>query len=383
MRINLFSTWYNTALSLLFASIVVFAVASIGRFVFLVGNWEIVRVNLTTFLVGSFPRDQLARLWVAIFVVAITVGLGAGVAARTNAPPGKGVRIRAAAPGIVLVATLLALTQTPTPTLLVAAAAAAAIGARWAGTQLASAPLRRGMPLLYVVAIVAGYATVSWFDGIDYNGFQGLLLNVFLALGGILLCFPFGVLLALGRRSTFPAIRVLCAGYIELIRGTPLIVLLLMGATMLGFFLPPDSARPGNVTRALIVFVLFASAYVAEDVRGGLQSVPKGQIEAAKSLGLSPITTMLRVVLPQALRSVLPALVSQFISLTKDTVLVTIIGLTDVLRVARAVTSQSAFVGQGLQAETLMFAAFLLWSLCFAMSRASQRLEARIELGQR
>ncbi|MPZ87555.1 MAG: ABC transporter permease subunit [Nitriliruptorales bacterium] len=149
------------------------------------------------------------------------------------------------------------------------------------------------------------------------------------------------------------------------------------------FFLPPGADRPGGVTRALIVFVLFASAYVAEDVRGGLQGVPKGQVEAAKALGMSPVPTTLLVVLPQALRNVLPALVSQFISLTKDTVLVAIIGLTDVVRIARAVTSQPEFVGQGLQAETLLFAAFLLWSVCFAMSRTSQRLEQRLGLGVR
>jgi general L-amino acid transport system permease protein len=129
--------------------------------------------------------------------------------------------------------------------------------------------------------------------------------------------------------------------------------------------------------------VMFTAAYVAEVVRGGLQGVPSGQTEAAKAIGLSPVKVTFLIVLPQALRNVIPALIGQFISLTKDTSLIFILGVLDVLRVARVVTQQPQFAGQGLHAETLLFAGFLFWSVCFTMSRASQRLEKRLGVGTR
>jgi general L-amino acid transport system permease protein len=156
-----------------------------------------------------------------------------------------------------------------------------------------------------------------------------------------------------------------------------------MGQFVLGFFLPAGLPRPGLVMRALIALILFTAAYVAEIVRGGLQGVPKGQTEAAQALGLSPLTTTLRIVLPQGLRNVIPALVGQFISLFKDTSLVAIIGLFDLLLVAQNVNGQPAFNGLGLQAETLAFASFVYWSFCYWMSRESQRLETRLGVGTR
>jgi general L-amino acid transport system permease protein len=210
-----------------------------------------------------------------------------------------------------------------------------------------------------------------------------MLLTVFLAVGGIVLSFPLGVLLALGRRSSLPGVRAVCVAYIELVRGVPLITVLFMGAFMLGFFLPAGTATPSLETRALIALVIFTSAYVAEIVRGGLQSVPRGQLEAAQALGLSTFATTRLIVLPQALRAVIPALVGQFISLFKDTSLVAIIGLTDLLGVARLITSQPDFIAQGLIFETLLFAAFVYWVGSYSMSRESQRLERRLGVGER
>jgi general L-amino acid transport system permease protein len=211
----------------------------------------------------------------------------------------------------------------------------------------------------------------------------GLLLTAFLAVAGILLSFPLGVLLALGRRSKLPAVRLVCTVYIELIRGVPLITILFMSAFALGFFLPPGSERPSLVTRALVALVLFTAAYVAEIVRGGLQGVPLGQIEAAQAVGLSPLKTTRLIVLPQALRSVIPGLVGQFISLFKDTSLVFIVGLSELLAVAQNITKQPDFVAQGLFVETLVFAAFVYWAGSYWMSRESQRLETRLGVGFR
>ena len=152
---------------------------------------------------------------------------------------------------------------------------------------------------------------------------------------------------------------------------------------MIGFFLPVGFDTPSLETRALIALVIFTSAYVAEIVRGGLQSVPKAQVEAAQALGLSPLKTTRLIVLPQALRAVIPAMVGQFISLFKDTSLVFIIGLTELLAVAENITKQPDFIAQGLIVETLVFASFVYWVGSYSMSRESQRLERRLGVGER
>ncbi|MDQ4082388.1 MAG: amino acid ABC transporter permease, partial [Actinomycetota bacterium] len=147
--------------------------------------------------------------------------------------------------------------------------------------------------------------------------------------------------------------------------------------------LPPGAERPSAVTRALVALVLFTAAYIAEIVRGGLQSVPRGQIEAAQALGLSPVKTTGLIVLPQALRNVIPGIVGQFISLFKDTSLVFVLALTDLLAVAEAASAQLDFAGQGLFVETFVFVAFIYWAGSYWMSRESQRLETRLGVGVR
>jgi general L-amino acid transport system permease protein len=199
----------------------------------------------------------------------------------------------------------------------------------------------------------------------------------------IILCFPLGVLLALGRRSGLPLVRWMCTVYIEIIRGAPLFVLLLLANVALGFFVPSNLA-PSTATRAIVIFTLFTAAYMAEIVRGGLQSVQRGQIEAAKALGLSPVRQTAYIVLPQALRNVIPAQIGQLISLFKDTSLAGLaMGLFELLTVSDAITAQEAFRGQGLSGETITFAALMFWVVAFTMSRESQRLERRLGVGVR
>ena len=156
-----------------------------------------------------------------------------------------------------------------------------------------------------------------------------------------------------------------------------------MGSFIIGFFLPPGTDAPSIVVRGLIAIVLFTAAYVAEIVRGGLQAVPKGQTEAAQALGLSPFAATRLIVLPQALRAVIPAMVGQFISLFKDTSLVFIIGLVDLLGVAEAITKQPDFIAQGLIFETLIFISLVFWIGSYSMSRESQRLEQRLGISAR
>ncbi len=220
------------------------------------------------------------------------------------------------------------------------------------------------------------------FGGVGWQGWGGLQLNLFLTVAGIMFAFPLGLLLAMGRRSSLPVIRTISVGYIEFVRGVPLITLLLAGAFALGFLIPSD-LRPGLVTRMLIAITAFEAAYIAEVVRGGFQAVPHGQVEAAQAVGLAPWKTMRLVVLPQALRATIPAMVGQFISLFKDTTLVAILGVTELLDATFIVNSQSAFLGQGLFVLTLGFAALVFWVGSYTMSRESRRLERRFGVGER
>lgn len=392
VRQNLFNTWYNSLITIVLIPAIGYVVYSALRFVFVTGRWQIVEVNLTNFMVGLFPRDELWRPWVAMAVLALVVGLGLGVTARASAEAAK-VRgvvpttswqqvLRRAAPALLLLAALVAFVRTATPMVLLVVVVGLSVGGYYAGRRVSHGG-RRWVNLAVIVGLMAAYLVMTQFGGVSLGNWGGLLLTMFFTVGGIALAFPFGVLLALGRRSTLPAVRLVSVIYIELMRGVPLVALLFMGWLILPFLLPPDFPTPNRAWRALIIFIMFTAAYVAEIVRGGLQSIPKGQYEAANALAL-PTWTMLRlIILPQALRNVIPAMVGQFISLFKDTSLVFVIGLLDLLAVARRVTQQPEFLGQGLHAETLLFVSFIYWVGSYWMSRESQRMEKRLGLGER
>jgi general L-amino acid transport system permease protein len=203
---------------------------------------------------------------------------------------------------------------------------------------------------------------------------SGILLTVVLAAVSILGSFPIGVLLALGRRSSLPVVKGFCVLLIEVIRGVPLITILFMAQVMLPLFLPTELTLD-RVLRAMAGMTLFTAAYLAEIVRGGLQAIRREQYEAARALGLSEALVTGLVILPQALRTVIPPIMGQFVSIFKDTTLVTIVGLLDLLAVAQSVIKQREFLG--LVREVYLFAALIYFVISFAMSRASRRIEAR------
>jgi general L-amino acid transport system permease protein len=207
---------------------------------------------------------------------------------------------------------------------------------------------------------------------------SGLPLTLILAVVGMLLGFPFGVLLALGRCSKLPAVRVVTIGYIELVRGVPLVTMLFMASLMLPLFLP-SGVTIDKLVRAQVAFVLFAGAYLAEVVRGGLQAIPRGQIEAADALGLSYLQRMRLIVLPQALAMVIPPLVNSFIGMFKNTALVLIISLFDLLTTAETALSDANW--QGFYVEAYVFVGVIYWSFCFFMSRYSRLLEREFNRG--
>jgi general L-amino acid transport system permease protein len=208
----------------------------------------------------------------------------------------------------------------------------------------------------------------------------GLPLTLFLSAIGLVVAFPLGILLALGRRSHMPVVRMLCVGYIELIRGVPLITVLFMASVMFPLFLP-QGVTIDKLLRAQVGLILFAAAYLAEVVRGGLQAIPKGQFEAADSLGLSYWQSMRLIVLPQALRISIPPLVNTFIGFFKDTTLVIIVGLFDLLGAAKLALTDPLW--RAYYKETYIFIALIYFAFCFFMSRYSQWLERKVNVGVR
>ncbi len=223
--------------------------------------------------------------------------------------------------------------------------------------------------LPYLLGLNFGLQSVST------NSWGGLTLTLLLAISGIVLCFPAGVLLALGRRSKLPIVRAFSVAYIELIRGVPLISILFMGQVLIPLFLP-EGVRPDRVVRAIIGLTIFSAAYLAENVRAGLQAVPTGQSEAAQSLGLNkPLTTAL-IVLPQALKTAIPAIVGQFISLFQDTTLLGIVGLVELLGISQNLLASPKYLGDF--KEGYLFIAAIYWIFCYAMSYGSRKIESAL-----
>lgn len=208
----------------------------------------------------------------------------------------------------------------------------------------------------------------------------GLPVTLILAIFGIGFAFPLGVLLALGRRSKLPIIRSASVIYIEVVRGVPLITVLFMASVMFALFLP-EGVRIDQLLRAQVAIILFVAAYLAEAVRGGLQAVPKGQIEAAEALGLPYWRMMWLIVLPQALRISIPPIVNSFISLFKDTSLVVIIAIYDFAYAVKK-SVETDFAWKKYFIEAFLFSILVYWIFCFAMSQYSQRLERELARGQ-
>jgi general L-amino acid transport system permease protein len=206
------------------------------------------------------------------------------------------------------------------------------------------------------------------------------MLTLVIAAVGCVASLPLGILLALGRRSRMPVVQAICVVFIEFWRGVPLITVLFMSSVMLPLFLP-EGVNFDKLLRALIGVTLFEAAYMAEVVRGGLQAIPKGQYEAAAALGLGYWKMMGLIILPQALKLVIPGIVNTFIALFKDTTLVIIIGLFDLLNTVHNATTDPNWLGYSI--EGYVFAATVFWIFCFGMSRYSQHLEQRLHTGHR
>ena len=232
-------------------------------------------------------------------------------------------------------------------------------------------------PVIAALLLVGGLGL----EEVSTDQFGGFMLNLVAGLAGIALSLPIGILLALGRRSRLPAVRYLSVGFIEVVRGVPLITLLFVAIIILELFLPPRVSLD-QLVRVMIMITAFASAYMSEVIRGGLQAIPGGQYEAAQALGLSYWKMMRLVVLPQALKIAIPGIVNTFIGLFKDTTLVVTIGLFDILGQARLLQTNPEWIGK-VDHETFLFAALFFFVICFSMSRYSINLEKRLDTTRR
>ena len=237
---------------------------------------------------------------------------------------------------------------------------------------------RRELVLVWAGALaLIGLLMWGGFFGLSYvsqDRWGGLPVTLILATFGLAFGFPLGILVALGRRSKLPAIRSICVLYVELIRGVPLISLLFMASVMFPLFMP-DGVNIDKLLRAQIAFILYAGAYLAEVIRGGLQAVPRGQHDAADALGLSYWKKNGLIILPQAIRHVIPPLVNTFIAFFKDTSLVLIIGIFDLLTTAKTSIIDPAW--QSFSVEVYVFVGLIYFVFCYAMSRYSRQLEAQ------
>lgn len=379
IRDNLFSSWFNGVVTVVTAALVGYFGYQLLRWVFVGAEWGVVRTNLASYMLGRFPRAEAWRVWAGLYLAVLLAGLSWGVLGKriSWAPLRVGLAAGGTVAGVLLLLFLLEGTT-------IWRWIGGALGSYLAGVgigKLAGARLRGavwvGWILLYpvVVAILllgGGPSTKVW---------GGLLLNVMVASVVIVASFPIGVLLALGRRSSFPVIRTFCVGVIELIRGVPLITLLLTGVFVLPLLLPPQLDVP-TLIRVMIMFTLFSAVYIAEIVRGGLQGVHFGQVEAGRALGLPTWRLSALIVLPQALRNTIPAMISHFVSVWKDTALLSLVaGFVDLLASARRASAGLEFIGT--QKEALLGAALIFWAVAISLGRWSQRVERRVGVGER
>ena len=382
VRRNLFNSWFNSVLTLVALGLVYIIGRAVLEWAFFTADWRPVTRNPILYLIGQYPRDQIWRVGASLLLITFLTGMSwgrwQGIMRSFALLLGIGLAIVGIVPaggqlGSIAVRVFFLIN----------------LPAIFLGYLLGSRKFVTGswvligwlFSFLLIPFILRGTGEGTMLPTVETSMWGGLLVTLILAVGGILLSFPLGVLLALGRRSSLPVIKIFSIGFIEGIRGVPLVTILFMSSIILALFLPPE-LRIDRLVRALIGMTIFSAAYTAENVRGGLQAVPSGQIEAAKAVGLNNFQTTFFIVLPQALRAVIPAIVGQFISLFKDTTLAIIVAINELLNIGKSVLQSDVEFLQ-LQFEVYIFIAAVFWVFSYLMSFASRRLETVLGVGER
>tara|TARA_Y100001968_G_scaffold24398_1_gene19086 strand:- start:1627 stop:2646 length:1020 start_codon:yes stop_codon:yes gene_type:complete len=319
-----FSNLFETFITLFFISFISVCMTALFKWLFFKADWAVIRDNLSLYIFGVFPSDQLWRPALWLFTL--------------------------------LVLTAITLSRQKL---------------RW---------IRKSLPIAWISAVPLGLYLLSGGLGLSpiasrYWG--GLTLTIFLTASSGLIAFPLGMILAIGRQSEYSLIKYLSGIYIDGLRAVPLIAILFFGQLLIPLFLP-YGLEINRVLRAVIAFALFVSAYVAEDIRGGLQAISKSQIEAAKSLGLSDFQIKQFIVLPQAITIALPALANQAIGLLQNTSLMAILGLVELLGISRSILANPDFIGS--YTEVYVWLAVIYWLVCTVMALLSRHLEQRLTI---
>ncbi|MGL5063041.1 MAG: amino acid ABC transporter permease [Microcoleus sp.] len=390
-RKNLFSTWYNCILTVVCLIVSFQVIKGIIVWATTKAQWRVLEANLPLFFAGRFPSESYWRLWLVAGIISLLGGLTWGNIQRLEKLWNPPLLILLAGAVVGAVISPIDLTSRLYILGIIVAAAASYTAGRHINRNPPSPPLTKGglggvnwMPGVWALS----FPVILWLikgglglREVETNDWGGLVLTVFLAIVSIVLSFPLGVLLALGRQSSLPVVKLLSTLYIEIIRGLPLIGILFLGQVMLQLFLPPEYPKLDRVIRAIAGLTLFSAAYLAENVRGGLQAIPRGQIEAARAIGLNtPLLTIL-IVLPQALRTVIPAIGGQFIGLFMDTSLLSLFGMLELIGISRAVLANPSYIGR--YAEVYIFVGIIYWIFCYSMSLASRKIERSLGVGQR
>ncbi len=396
LRANLFSTWYNSALTVVVGIVVGWALWYGLSWLFVDADFTVIGTLGGLLMIGQYNTEQACpgqncfwRPQFALMLMSLLLGMSWSVAGG-----GLTKRIAIIVPVVVALFALLPyslermgwdvrlLLVANLPSLLVGYALAryTAVGTwRWVAVLSVLA-------FLLALVLLRGIPGVPGLQPVSTLHWGGLMLNLLLAVAGIVVSFPIGIALALGRRSQLVVLKTLCVVFIEVFRGVPLITLLFMSQVLVPLAFP-ENFPLNSLLRAAILITLFSAAYTAENIRGGLQALHPGQAEAARALGLPGWHTTLLISLPQAIRNVIPAIVGQFIALFKDTSLVYIIGMLDIVELSRKFAT--TYVENGMLPylddvhEVFIFLALVFWIFCYGMSYVSGRIERHLGVGER
>ena len=390
MRENLFSSWFNGALTVV-SSVIVLLAAWFGLgWVFTTADWSVIATIGGGFFIGQYNTELACpgqecfwRPQAGLLLVTLLLGMVWGIVGGV----GKKVALSVAVVSAVLAFLPYDLESMGFDVRILLLANLPAVFAGYALVRYTSLITAQRVitfgviVFLLILVLLRGIPGVPGLQPVSVVSWGGLMLNLLLAVAGIVLSLPIGIALALGRRSNLPIVKLLCVVFIEIFRGVPLITLLFMSQVLVPLAFPEDFPQ-NSVFRAAIIITLFSSAYMAENIRGGLQALSRGQVEAARALGLAGWQTTLLIELPQAIRNVIPAIVGQFIALFKDTSLVYIIGMLDVVEIGRAfIQGNPEYLGNA--RELFIFLAIVFWIFTYSMSYVSGRIEQHMGVGSR
>lgn len=390
LRDNLFSSTGNSIASVVTLVLVVWLGISLFSWMLFEATWQQVWNNLKLFAVYRYPVELLWRPLALVGMVMFLLGVSSGIAPDSETSITRGLFWSFSS--FVFLLTALALTSWESVRLEWVLVSLACLAGYTLGRERPI--VARALPWLWGASLPLGFVLLYGLPGdaesllriVETREWGGFMLTLIISVVGITVSFPLGIALALGRRSKLPAIKYFCIGFIEIIRGAPLISWLFIASLLVPLLFNVSPDRIGPLLRALVAVTLFSSAYMAENVRGGLQAVPRGQQEAAQALGLSGWQTLRMIILPQALKAVIPAIVGQSIGLFKDTSLVFIVGLFDFFNIANTVVAnqpESLLVTGGIRLELSLFVAVIYFFFAYRMSIASRQLEKTLGVGER